>query len=91
MSQEKYIALHIVKGVHKLPNIFDNIRIECAEKSISLVSLTTQLGIERKTFYNWQSKGDLPLSALSKIAEILRVPVERLLQGAETEAKTDTA
>lgn len=75
----------------KTSDIFENIRAECAEKDITLVSLATQLGIERKTFYNWQEKGDLPLSAVSKIAGILDVPIERLLQGAETGTKTETA
>lgn len=63
-----------------MTNIFDNIRAECARKSVTLVDLTTQLGIERKTFYNWQDKGDLPLSAISKIASILGVPIEQLLE-----------
>lgn len=71
-----------------MPNIFENIRAECAEKNISLVLLTTQLGIERKTFYNWQEKGDLPLSAVSKIADILGIPMERLLQVAEEKTET---
>lgn len=88
--------LKIAEGTEEPPqakagSIFDNIRAECAEKGITLVSLATQLGIERKTFYNWQEKGDLPLSAVSKIAGILDVPIERLLQGAETETKIETA
>lgn len=70
-------------------NIFNNIRNECAEKGKSISALAAQIGIGRKTFYYWQEKGDLPLSAVSKIADILGIPMERLLQAAEE--KTETA
>lgn len=61
------------------PEAFDNIRAECARKHMSLAELTAQLGIERKTFYNWEAKGDLPVSALNKIADILAVPTDTIL------------
>ena len=70
-----------------MAEVFDNIRAECARKRMTLVELTEQAGIERKTFYNWENKGDLPLSALSKIADILNVPTDKLL-GLDTNQTT---
>lgn len=62
-----------------MAKVFDNIRAECARKHMSLRELTVQLGIERKTFYNWEAKGDLPVSALNKIADILGVRTDVIL------------
>jgi DNA-binding XRE family transcriptional regulator len=62
-----------------MAEVFNNIRAECARKRMTLTEMTEQIGIERKTFYNWEDKGDLPLSALSKIADVLNVPTDKLL------------
>ena len=70
-----------------MTEVFNNIRAECARKRMTLVELTEQAGIERKTFYNWENKCDLPLSALSKIADILNVPTDKLL-GLDTNQTT---
>ena len=59
--------------------VFDNIRAECARRRMSLSEMTEIIGIERKTFYNWENKGDLPVSALNKIADVLNVPTDKLL------------
>lgn len=62
-----------------MAEVFDNIRAECARNRMTLCELTAKAGIERKTFYNWEEKGDMPLSALSKFAEILKVTTDKLL------------
>lgn len=62
-----------------MAEVFNNIRAECARKRMTLVELTEKAGIERKTFYNWESKNDLPLSALTKFADILNVTTDKLL------------
>lgn len=62
-----------------MTDVFNNIRAECARNHITLCELTSKAGIERKTFYNWEDKGDMPLSALTKFAEILKVTTDRLL------------
>lgn len=62
-----------------MAEVFDNIRAECARRRMSLSEMTETIGIERKTFYNWESKGDLPVSVLSKIADVLNVPTDKLL------------
>jgi transcriptional regulator with XRE-family HTH domain len=62
-----------------MAEVFDNIRAECARRRMSLSEMTEIIGVERKTFYNWESKGDLPVSVLSKIADVLNVPTDKLL------------
>lgn len=62
-----------------MAKVFDNIRAECARKHMTISELATKAGLERKTFYNWERKGDMPLSALSKFAEILKVTTDKLL------------
>ena len=62
-----------------MENVFKNIRAECARNSISIEELSNQLGIERRTFYNWEAKKDFPVSYLVKMALILRVRVDVLL------------
>ena len=62
-----------------MENVFKYIRAECARNSISIEELSNQLGIERRTFYNWEAKKDFPVSYLVKMALILRVRVDVLL------------
>lgn len=62
-----------------MEEVFNNIRAECARNHITLCELTAKAGIERRTFYNWEEKGDMPLSALGKFAEILEVTTDKLL------------
>lgn len=62
-----------------MAEVFNNIRAECARRRMSLTELTEKAGIERKTFYNWEEKNDLPLSALMKFADILGVTTDKLL------------
>lgn len=63
-----------------MTEVFNNIRAECARRRMSLREMTEIIGVERKTFYNWESKGDLPVSALNKIADVLNVPTDKLLE-----------
>jgi transcriptional regulator with XRE-family HTH domain len=62
-----------------MTEVFNNIRAECARRRMSLSEMTEIIGVERKTFYNWESKGDLPVSVLSKIANVLNVSTDKLL------------
>jgi transcriptional regulator with XRE-family HTH domain len=62
-----------------MTEVFNNIRAECARRRMSLSKMTEIIGVERKTFYNWESKGDLPVSVLSKIADVLNVSTDKLL------------
>ena len=62
-----------------MKEVFDNIRAECARHHITLKELAEKSGIERRTYYKWESKGDMPLSALNKFAEVLDVTTDKLL------------
>jgi len=59
--------------------VFDNIRAECARKRITIAELSERLGIERRTFYNWEKKGDISVIMLEKTAAALDVPIDRLM------------
>ena len=62
-----------------MENVFRNIRAECARNAMSLEDLSNALGVERKTFYNWEAKKDFPVSYLVKMSTIFRVSVDELL------------
>lgn len=62
-----------------MAEVFNNIRAECARRRITVVEMTEQAGVDRRTFYNWEAKGDLPVSALGRIADVLNVSTDKLL------------
>ena len=62
-----------------MAEVFNNIRAECARKHLTLCELTEKANVTRKTFYNWENKGDMPISALIRIDEILSVSTDKLL------------
>lgn len=59
--------------------VFRNIRAECARNALTIEELSNKLGIERKTFYNWEAKKDLPVSYLLKMASIFNVDIDVIL------------
>lgn len=62
-----------------MDKVFDNIRAECARKRWSLEELADKLGIERKTFYNWEKKQDFPVSILIQMSILFDVTIDDLL------------
>lgn len=62
-----------------MDTVFNNIRAECARNRWSVEELTDKLGIERKTFYNWEKKQDFPVSALVQMAELFGITTDELL------------
>lgn len=62
-----------------LDTVFRNIRAECARNALTIEELSNKLGIERKTFYNWEAKKDLPVSYLVKMSNIFHVSTDELL------------
>lgn len=62
-----------------MENVFRNIRAECARNRMTLEELSEKLHIERKTFYNWESKKDFPVSYLMKMSVIFHVSTDYLL------------
>lgn len=62
-----------------METVFDTIRAECARKRWSIEELSDKMGIERKTFYNWEKKKDFPVSALKKMADLFGTTTDYLL------------
>lgn len=62
-----------------METVFRNIRAEIARNALTIEELCKTIGIERKTFYNWEEKKDLPASYLRKMAEIFNVSTDELL------------
>lgn len=62
-----------------MDTVFRNIRAECARNALTIEELSNKLGIERKTFYNWEAKKDLPVSYLVKMSNIFHVSTDDLL------------
>lgn len=62
-----------------MENVFNNIRAECARKRWSIEEFSEKMGIERKTFYNWESKKDFPVSYLVKMAVLFGTTTDSLL------------
>ena len=59
--------------------IYPNIEAERARKGMSVENLTSLLGVCRKTYYNWVSKGQIPQNKIEKMAEIFDVSSDYLL------------
>lgn len=62
-----------------METVFRNIRAEIARNSLTVEKLAEKLGIERKTFYNWEEKKDFPASYLVKMSNIFSVSTDELL------------
>ncbi len=62
-----------------MDTVFNNIRAECARRHWSIETLAAKLGIERKTFYNWEKKQDFPTSVLVEMADLFGITTDELL------------
>lgn len=60
-------------------NVFNNINAEIKRRGITKETMCQDVGISRRTFTNWQAKGDLPSSALLKCAEYFNCSTDYLL------------
>jgi len=58
---------------------YPNIDAERARKGISNDTLAAQLGVSRKTLYNWMDKGNIPTSALIQMADTFNCTIDYLL------------
>lgn len=58
---------------------YPNIDAERARNGISNDDLAEQLGVSRKTLYNWMDKGNIPTSALIQMAETFECSIDYLL------------
>ena len=58
---------------------YPNIDAERARKGISQDGLAEELGVTRKTLYNWIEKGSIPASALIRMANLFECSIDYLL------------
>ena len=58
---------------------FPNIAAERAKRRMSLDAMAEQLGVTRKTIYNWETSGNIPQDALMKMSKIFNCSIDYLL------------
>lgn len=59
--------------------VFDNIEAERARKKMTIEQLAKILGINRRTYYAWVNKGDIPANKLIKMCHLFNCSVDYLL------------
>jgi transcriptional regulator with XRE-family HTH domain len=60
--------------------LYPNIAAERAKRGMSLDALAHELGVTRKTVYNWEQNGRIPQSALTKMADLFQTSADYLLE-----------
>lgn len=58
---------------------YPNIEAERARHGLNADDLAQKLGVSRKTLYNWTNNGNIPSSALIRMADIFQCSVDYLL------------
>lgn len=58
---------------------YPNIEAERARVQLSQDMLVQRLGVERKTYYNWLSKGNIPVSVLIQLSDMFDCSTDYLL------------
>ena len=58
---------------------YPNIEVERARKGISNDELAGELSVTRKTLFNWMAKGNIPTSALVRMADFFGCSIDYLL------------
>lgn len=59
--------------------MYINIDAERVRAKMTQADLAQFLGVERKTLYNWQTKGNIPATALIKLADKFGCTTDYLL------------
>lgn len=59
--------------------LYPNITAERAKRKMSQDKLAKELGVTRKTIYNWENSGRIPQKKLIKMAEIFDCSIDYLL------------
>ena len=58
---------------------YPNIEAERARNGVSNDTLAEELGVSRKTLFNWMEKGNIPTSALIRMANLFNCSIDYLL------------
>ncbi len=59
--------------------LYPNIEAERSRLGMSQTDISEMLGIERKTYYNWLTKGNIPIAVLTKLADTFQCSIDYLL------------
>ncbi len=63
--------------------MYPNIEAERARRGMTVGEMTEELGVTRKTYYNWISQGKIPMDKLELLSALFGVSVDYLLGYAE--------
>lgn len=63
---------------------YPNIAMERAKRQMTKEDLADRLGVTRKTIYNWEKKGNIPMPKLIMMADLFNCSTDYLVQ-TETE------
>lgn len=63
---------------------YPNIAAERAKRKMSLEAMAAELGVTRKTVYNWETAGNIPQSALEKMSFMFGCSIDYLLSTPST-------
>lgn len=58
---------------------YPNIEAERARANLSQEDLAKKLGVERKSYYTWLTKGNVPVGVLISLADMFNCSVDYLL------------
>lgn len=70
---------NFIKEVRLVPFLYPNIEAERARANMTQEDLANKLKIERKSYYNWQTKGNIPINILLSLADIFNCSTDYLL------------
>ncbi len=59
--------------------LYDNVKILCAEKNISVGQLEKELGFSNGSICKW-NENEPGIRKVQKVADYLQVPIEKLLE-----------
>lgn len=59
--------------------VYPNIEAERVRNNITQEMLADKLGVERKSYYNWLTKGNIPGPILIKLANLFDCSIDYLL------------
>ena len=63
-----------------MKTLYPNIDAERARRGLTVEQLSNKLGVTRKTYYNWITKGKIPQQKILKMADMFNTTVEYLLK-----------
>lgn len=58
---------------------FPNVAAERAKRKMSVDAMAKELGVTRKTVYNWETSGRIPQTAVEKMAKLFNCSIDYLL------------